>query len=111
KASVEPRTRSRPIARRRIPGTGVPRRRASSAKPCCGTRSATSSATKRYRDSFYVMRSALAAHPNSDMTRRIQQEAARTFDTLFLGGKGDQMPAIDALALFYDFRELTPIGR
>jgi len=65
----------------------------------------------RYRDSFYVMRSALAAHPNSDMTRRIQQEAARTFDTLFLGGKGDQMPAIDALALFYDFRELTPIGR
>jgi tetratricopeptide (TPR) repeat protein len=65
----------------------------------------------RYRDSFYVMRSALAAHPNSDMTRRIQQEAARTFDTLFLSGKGDTLPAIDALALFYDFRELTPIGR
>jgi tetratricopeptide (TPR) repeat protein len=65
----------------------------------------------RYRDSFYVMRSALAAHPNSDMTRRIQQEAARTFDALFLAGKGDALPAIDALALFYDFRELTPIGR
>ncbi len=65
----------------------------------------------RYRDSFYVMRSALAAHPNSDMTRRIQQEAARTFDALFLAGKGDTMSAIDALALFYDFRELTPIGR
>jgi tetratricopeptide (TPR) repeat protein len=65
----------------------------------------------RYRDSFYVMRSALAAHPNSDMTRRIQQEAARTFDTLFLAGKGDTLSAIDALALFYDFRELTPIGR
>jgi len=65
----------------------------------------------RYRDSFYVMRSALAARPNSDMTRRIQQEAAATFDSLFLSGKGDAMPAIDALALFYDFRELTPIGR
>jgi len=65
----------------------------------------------RYRDSFYVMRSALAAHPNSDMTRRIQQEAARTFDALFLAGKGDALPAIEALALFYDFRELTPIGR
>jgi hypothetical protein len=65
----------------------------------------------RYRDSFYVMRSAMAAHPNSDMTRRIQQEAARTFDALFLAGKGDSLPAIDALALFYDFRELTPIGR
>ena len=65
----------------------------------------------RYRNSFYVMRSALASHPNSDMTRRIQQEAAKTFDALFLAGKGDTLPAIDALALFYDFRELTPIGR
>jgi hypothetical protein len=68
-------------------------------------------ADSRYRDSFYVMRSAMAAHPNSDMTRRIQLEAAATFDALFLAGKGDAMPAIDALALFYDFRELTPIGR
>src|SRR6202162_1413484 len=65
----------------------------------------------RYRDSFYVMRSALAARPNSDMTRRIQQEAAATFDALFLAGKGDSLPAIDALALFYDFRELPPLGR
>src|SRR4029077_3057750 len=37
--------------------------------------------------------------------------AAATFDALFLGGKGDSMPAIEALSLFYDFRELTPIGR
>ncbi len=65
----------------------------------------------RYRDSFYVMRSAMAAHPDSDMTRKIQDEAAATFDSLFLAGKGDTLPAIDALALFYDFRELTPIGR
>ncbi len=64
----------------------------------------------RYRDAFYVMRSAMAAHPDSDMTRQIQDEAAKTFDALFLAGKGDAMPAIDALALFYDFRELTPIG-
>jgi tetratricopeptide (TPR) repeat protein len=65
----------------------------------------------RYRDAFHVMRTALAAHPNSDLTRRIQEEAAATFDSLFLAGKGDTLPAIDALALFYDFRELTPIGR
>jgi hypothetical protein len=65
----------------------------------------------RYRDAFYVMRSAAVAHPDSDMTRRIQDEAAKTFDMLFLAGKGDALPAIDALALFYDFRELTPIGR
>jgi tetratricopeptide (TPR) repeat protein len=65
----------------------------------------------RYRDAFHVMRTALMAHPNSDHTRRIQEEAAATFDTLFLAGKGDAMPAVDALGLFYDFRELTPIGR
>jgi tetratricopeptide (TPR) repeat protein len=65
----------------------------------------------RHRDAFHVMRIALAAHPNSDMTRRIHDEAAETFDSLFLAGKVDAMPAVGALSLFYDFRELTPIGR
>jgi tetratricopeptide (TPR) repeat protein len=65
----------------------------------------------RYRDAFYIMRTAMRAHPDSEMTRRIHDEAATTFDSVFLGGKGDGLPTIDALALFYDFRELTPIGR
>jgi tetratricopeptide (TPR) repeat protein len=65
----------------------------------------------RYRDAFHVMRTALLAHPNSDMTRKIQDEAAGTFESLFLGGKGEALPPIEALGLFYDFRELTPIGR
>ena len=56
-------------------------------------------------------RGADARYPSSPLTRNIQQEAAKTFDTLFLAGKGDALPAIDALGLFYDFRELTPIGR
>ena len=64
----------------------------------------------RYRDAFYVMRSAMASHPNSGMTHQIQDEAAATFDALFLTAKGDTMPPVDALALFYDFRELTPVG-
>lgn len=65
----------------------------------------------RYRDAFHVMRTALRAHPNSDMTRKIQDEAAATFDSLFLEGKGDSLPPVEALGLFYDYRELTPIGR
>ncbi|HLA21072.1 MAG TPA: tetratricopeptide repeat protein [Pseudolabrys sp.] len=65
----------------------------------------------RYRDAFHVMRTAMLAHPNSDLTRKIQDEAAVTFDSLFLAGKGDALPPIVALGLFYDFRELTPIGR
>ena len=67
--------------------------------------------TDHYRDAFHVMRVALTAYPSSPLTRSIQQEAAKSFDTLFLAGKGDALPAIDALGLFYDFRELTPIGR
>jgi tetratricopeptide (TPR) repeat protein len=65
----------------------------------------------RYRDAFQIMRTAMSVNPNSEMTRRIQEEAASTFDSLFLAGKGDTLPAIDALAMFYDFRDLTPIGR
>ena len=65
----------------------------------------------RYRDAFHVMRVALRAHPHSTLTRDIHDAAAKTFDTLFLAGKGDVLPAIDALSLFYDYRDLTPIGR
>src|SRR5205085_3038062 len=65
----------------------------------------------RYRDEFHLMKVALIAHPQSEMTRHIQDEAATTFETLFLTPKGDALPAIDALSLFYDFRNLTPVGR
>ena len=65
----------------------------------------------RYRDAFQVMRTALTVYPQSEMTRRIQDEAAAAFDGLFLGGKGDSMAPIDALSLFYDYRDLTPVGR
>ena len=65
----------------------------------------------RFRDAFHVMRAALRSNPNSDMTRKLQDEAAATFDSLFLEGKGDALPPVEALGLFYDYRELTPIGR
>jgi hypothetical protein len=65
----------------------------------------------RYRDAFQVMRTALSVYPRSEMSRRIQDEAAAAFEGLFLGGKGDGMAPIDALSLFYDYRDLTPVGR
>src|SRR5205085_5735369 len=65
----------------------------------------------RYRDEFHLMKVALIAHPQSEMTRHIQDEAATTFETLFLTPKGDALPAVDGLSLFYDFRDLTPVGR
>jgi hypothetical protein len=33
------------------------------------------------------------------------------FEDLFLTGKADTLPSIEALALYYDFSRLTPIGR
>jgi tetratricopeptide (TPR) repeat protein len=65
----------------------------------------------RYREAFHVMRAAMLAHPDSDLTRKIQDEAAVSFEALFLGGKSDALPPVEALGLFYDYRELTPIGR
>ena len=41
----------------------------------------------RYREAFHVMRAAMMAHPDSDLTRKIQDEAAVSFETLFLGEK------------------------
>jgi hypothetical protein len=66
---------------------------------------------QRYRDAFQIMRTALLVHPESEVTRRIQDEAAQSFDALFLAGKGDTLSPVAALSLFYDFRDLTPIGR
>src|SRR5207237_1151569 len=48
---------------------------------------------------------------NSDMARQAQDNASRLFSQLFLSGKADDLPPVDALSIFYGFRELTPIGR
>lgn len=66
---------------------------------------------QRYRDAFHTMRVALRAYPHSILTRRIHDAAAVSFNTLFLTAKGDAMSAVDALGLFYDFRDLTPLDR
>jgi hypothetical protein len=65
----------------------------------------------RYRDALQSMLTALRFHPQSSLAPRIEEEAAATFQALFLDGKADAMPPIQALSLFYDFRELTPVGR
>lgn len=64
----------------------------------------------RYREALQGMRTALQYHPQSPLARQIQDEAATTFETLFLEGKAEAMSPIDALSLFYDFRALTPAG-
>jgi tetratricopeptide (TPR) repeat protein len=65
----------------------------------------------QYREAFEAMKSAVQAEPDSDTTRLLQEEMNGLFHALFLEGKADEMQPVKALALYYDFREMTPIGR
>jgi tetratricopeptide (TPR) repeat protein len=65
----------------------------------------------RYADSLTAARIATKLQPNAELSRQAQDAASALFSQLFLGPKGDDLPPIEALALFYEFRELTPIGR
>ncbi len=66
---------------------------------------------QKYREAFNLMRVALKAHPQSNATRSLQDHLMALFEKLYLDGKADEMNPVDALSLFYDFRDLTPPGR
>jgi tetratricopeptide (TPR) repeat protein len=65
----------------------------------------------RYAESLAAARTATKLQPNSEISRQAQDAAAALFAQLFLGPKGDDLPPVDALGTFYEYRELTPIGR
>jgi hypothetical protein len=67
--------------------------------------------TARYSESLQAARTATRLEPNSPSSRSAQDQAQALFTQVFLSEKGDNLPPIDALAMFYEFRELTPIGR
>ncbi len=66
---------------------------------------------QRWREAFGVARKANGSFPDHPITRKLHDDTARQFEELFTSGKADQLPRIDALALFYDFKEFLPIGR
>lgn len=65
----------------------------------------------RYREAFRLLDAALLSQPNMPVTRTFQNEMIVVFEDLFLSNKADALPAIEALALYYDFSKLTPVGR
>jgi tetratricopeptide (TPR) repeat protein len=67
--------------------------------------------TGRYADAFAATRAATRLQPNSPESRQAQDSASALFTQLFLGSKGDEMQPVEALGTFYEYRELTPIGR
>ena len=64
----------------------------------------------RYREALEALRSAGERLPDLPEAAQLQADLTQAFRTLFLDGQADGLQPIQALALFYDFKELTPIG-
>ncbi len=58
-----------------------------------------------------VMREAVISRSGEERTRQINEDMTQVFEGLFLGGGDEDMKPLRALALYYEFRELTPVGR
>lgn len=65
---------------------------------------------KAYRDGFTTTQQAAARFPDNQQVATLTDEASRQFADLFLNGGADQLSDVDALSLYYDFRQLTPPG-
>lgn len=63
-----------------------------------------------YRRGFETVRQAVANYPESPPISALRDEAQTMFSELFLNGVADSLGPVDALSLYYDFRQLTPPG-
>ncbi len=64
----------------------------------------------RYREALDALRGAGKRMAGVPGAAEIQADQSNAFRALFLEGAADGLQPVQALALFYDFRELTPIG-
>lgn len=63
-----------------------------------------------YRQGFETVQQAVAYYPENPPVNALRDVAQRKFGELFLDGIADSLPPVDALSLYYDFRQLTPPG-
>ncbi len=63
-----------------------------------------------FRRALSLMRSAVTRFPDDPESRRLATDMAGAYRELFLGGGAGGLDPIQALALWYEFNELTPIG-
>ncbi|MFN4297216.1 MAG: hypothetical protein ACK4FB_10275 [Brevundimonas sp.] len=64
----------------------------------------------RYREALDALRGAGTRFSALPQSAELQQDLSQAFRSLFLEGAADGLQPVQALALFYDFRELTPVG-
>jgi hypothetical protein len=65
---------------------------------------------QQYDMALRTWKEMMNAFPNDPEAIKFQTRTTQLFSTLFLEGKADELSPIKALALFYEFRELTPVG-
>ena len=63
-----------------------------------------------YRPGFETVRAAVASFPESQAVNALRDQAQSMFADLFLNGMADALGPVEALAIYYDFRHLTPPG-
>lgn len=65
---------------------------------------------KQYRNGFETMKITANYHADSKNVLSLQNQASLVFSSLFLDGEADRLDPVDALSLYYDFKNLTPPG-
>ncbi|WP_292053898.1 MULTISPECIES: tetratricopeptide repeat protein [unclassified Brevundimonas] len=64
----------------------------------------------RYREALTALKTAGSRITSLPGGARLQEQLDRAFRAMFLEGAADGLQPVQALALFFDFRELTPVG-
>jgi hypothetical protein len=65
---------------------------------------------RQWRDGLHTLRLAAQGSTDDDWARQAQDDMRAAFVNLFLKGGADRMPPVQALSLFYENIDLTPIG-
>jgi tetratricopeptide (TPR) repeat protein len=64
----------------------------------------------RWREALATMRIAADRFPTDPAARHLRADMSTLFERLFLDGEADQLEPIQAVGLFYEFSDITPVG-
>jgi tetratricopeptide (TPR) repeat protein len=64
----------------------------------------------QYRMGFETVKQAVQYYPENAPINALLTEAQGVFSELYLNGKADKIEPVEALAIYYDYRNLTPVG-
>ena len=65
---------------------------------------------KDYRKSLEAMKDAVTHFADHPGAAKVAARMTKLFSDIFLKGIADDLPTVQALTLYYEFRELTPVG-